>query len=842
MPLGSAEAATATEAAQGAQSSSDDPNQEIIVVGPPLFRDIQAERQLDEDGIASYGLSTIDELIGEVQTELGDDEDQPLILVNGQRINDLSEIGALPVEALRNVQVLPRGAAVRAGGTAGQRVISLTLRRQVRSETLTAAEKIATEGDRYGSRGEAILTNVHGDTRFNVALRARGETSLLESERGIIQPEPRLHYALSGNVIGYPNTSDGIDPLLSALAGETVTVAPLPSTANPVLSDFLAAANNPAVTDLGRFRTLRPKTRNYDLNATYATRLTPWLTSSATVRFGRSLSWSKRGLPPAEFVLSVDNPSSPFSKDVGLAFYGQDPLRSRSRRDNGEANVTLDAVLGKWIGNFNARHVETKDVSRSQRQKTFGAIPLDDNVNPFTSDLTELIAIRNDRASTKSVDNLAQMSLAGPAMKLPAGDLATTVEGRLAWNHLRTNSTFSTNPRGNFRRSEQSIRGTVEVPITSRTNNFLPEIGDLRLTAELSRLHFSDAGTLKHHEVGLIWEPLPLLRLRGGISETDAPAPIQTLGDPVIVTEHVRVFDPLTGTTVDVEQTTGGNASVLPQTTKVRSVSALLRLVPRLNLQLNAEYTDSERRNFLSSLPESSAAVMLAFPDRFLRSGPGCSATPRDLATCQLVSVDLRPVNFDSDQEKRLRWGLSMNKKIGGGQPISASSDKAAGRRAHPSTYFQLTANHTMVFSEKIVIRPGLGSVDLLDGGAVGIGGGRVRHQLDGTAALTSGGLGGRLGVTWRGKSLLDTRIGSTTDTLRFSPLMLVNLRLFADGGRVIPGVKWAKGLRLSLDVVNLTNDRQDVRRSFGETPLQYQPGYRDPIGRTIELEIRKVF
>jgi len=30
------------------------------------------------------------------------------------------------------------------------------------------------------------------------------------------------------------------------------------------------------------------------------------------------------------------------------------------------------------------------------------------------------------------------------------------------------------------------------------------------------------------------------------------------------------------------------------------------------------------------------------------------------------------------------------------------------------------------------------------------------------------------------------------------------------------------------------------VRRS--ETPLQYQPGYRDPVGRTIEFELRKVF
>ena len=72
--------------------------------------------------------------------------------------------------------------------------------------------------------------------------------------------------------------------------------------------------------------------------------------------------------------------------------------------------------------------------------------------------------------------------------------------------------------------------------------------------------------------------------------------------------------------------------------------------------------------------------------------------------------------------------------------------------------------------------------------------------------------------------------------------MLQINLRLFADAGRIIPKEKWAKGMRLSLDVLNLTNDRQRVRDSFGETPLQYQRGYRDPIGRTIEIEFRKVF
>ncbi|HKC01863.1 MAG TPA: hypothetical protein VKC17_00990 [Sphingomicrobium sp.] len=843
--------ANALSTADAAQTSTDPSDQAIIVTAPPLFRDIRPERELDENGIASYGASTIDELLGEVAVDLGDDSDEPLILINGQRVGSLDEIGGLPVEALRNLVVLPRGSAVRAGGTPGQRVISLTLNKRTRAATLTAARKISTDGDWHGSRGEAILTDVRGSTRANLTLRVRDETSLFESDRHIVQPEPSLPYAIGGNVIAYPaNLLAEIDPLLSAAAGHMVTVTPVPAAANPTLADFVPNANQAAVTDLGDFRTLRPKTRNYDLNGTFGTRLAPWLTSTATIRLSRSLSRSQRGLPTALFTLAPTNPSSPFSTDVGLAFYGGQPLHSRSQRDGGEANLTLNGTFGKWISNFNARHSDSRDETRSERQNLFGAIPLDDSIDPFGASLSDLIGVHTDRATARSIGNLAQLSFTGPAAKLPAGDLQAVVEGRIADTRLHSRSSFSVlGGDSKFHRSEQAIRIAADVPLTSRDNNFLSQVGNLGANVEYSRIHYSDAGTLNHHALGLTWEPQPLLRLHGDIEETERPASIQTLGNPVIVSPQVRMFDPLTGDTVDVVQITGGNPTLLPEKTKTRRVAGLLRLVPRLNLQLNAEYTDTDARNFVSSLPEASAAVTLAFPERFVRDVNGV-----------LTTVDLRPVNFDSHREKRLRYGLSLSTTIGGPRraPIRVSApsteesaDAEAERepappprptRSGPPTRLQLSVNHTLVFLDEIRIRPGLNSVDLLEGGAIGIAGGRVRHQLDGTAGLTSGGLGARLGVTWRGPSTLESRIGGLTDTLHFSPLLAVNFRGFVDGARLFGRNSWTHGLRLSLNVLNATNDRQSVRASAGNTPLQYQPDYRDPIGRTVELELRKVF
>lgn len=836
---------TSVAGSEAAAQPSDQQHPEILVVGQALFHDVKPEATLDRDAIDSYGVSTVDELLDEVQSDFGDDVD-PMILVNGERVNGLQDIGAFPVEAIRNLQVLPRGSAVRLGGSTGQRVLSLTLQRKMRAGTLTGAAKTATDGDWHAGRGEALLTYIKGATRANIGLRVRGESPLLESERGIVQPAPIRPYALQGNVVSYPDGLSEIDPLLSALAGQALMIAPVLAIPAPTLGDFAAVGNDPNATDLGNFRTLRPRVRNYDLNGTFATRLAPWLTTNASFRLTRNVNRAIRGLPSGLFRLPAENAFSPFSTDVALLYYGRNPLSSRYARDNGEGRIGFNGRLGQWMGQLGASHSESRDIIDTDRQTTFGFFTFDDSVNPFTSDLSDLIGTTTDRARSRSISDAAQLSLVGPLFTLPAGSVQATLEGRLSWYRFHSRSSFFASSNRDFQRREQALRGAIDVPIASRSVGLLGAIGDLSATAEYGRTHYSDAGGFDHWALGLTWEPLTPVQLRGSIEESDTPPSMQVLGDPVVEVSDVRAFDPLTGETVDVGQITGGNPLLRPEKVKIRRLSSTFDLLRRYNLQLTAEYTDTDARNYLSSVPPASVPVMLAFPDRFIRDADGT-----------LTTVDLRPINFDSHREKRLRWGLNMRAKLKGGNilgraaagesaPDSDSTEEgqapAPAQGRTPSTYLQLSANHTIVFSDKLLIRPGLDNVDLLGGGALGIGGGRVRHQVDATAALTSGGLGARVGVTWRGANRLDTNIGGLTDTLRFSPLLLLNMRVFADASRFLPHSDWAKGLRVSLDVVNLLNDRQSVRDYRGNTPLQYQPAYRDPLGRTIEFEIRKVF
>ncbi|MCL6684707.1 hypothetical protein [Sphingomonas alba] len=835
-------------AADVADTQSGTDVEEITVVGDRMLAQIPPERELDQQGIESYGQSTVDELLGDVLSELGEDE-QPLIMVNGERVDDISDIGGLPVEALKNVQILPRGSAVRVGGAPGQRVVNLNLQKQVRSATVLIAPKFATDGDWTAGRAEGTLTYVRGSTRANLTLKARDESDLLESDRDIIQPDPIHPYAIGGNVIGFPDTSGEIDPLLSAAAGEVVTVAPIPDVANPSLLDFVPNANDATVTDLGHFRTLRPDTRNYDLNGTFATRLAPWLTANIGLRFNHSTRRSLRGLPAALFTLAPTNASSPFSTTVALAEYGTDPLSTRSVHDGGDGSVSFNAHWGSWTGFLNGAHAQSKDVTKTERQGLTGTVPLPDTVDPFTDDVFDLVPVRTDRAESKTTTDKARLSLTGPLFTLPAGPAQATFEGQYIHNKQRSESEFNlVTQKRSFGRGETGLRAAIDLPITS-SDGFGAAMGNLNLSGELSRVHYSDAGNVTNHELGISWEPRRLLRLEADLEQTSLPASVQLLGNPVIVTPEVRTFDPLTGDTVDVTQITGGNPDLNPEKTDVRRVSAIVRLVERLNLELNAEYTDTEEHNYVSYIPEASAAVMLAFPERFVRDLDGT-----------LTTVDLRPVNFDSHREKRFRYGFSLNTKLGGGGPAAgisvpkaaegaddegsreeSLSSKSAGRR-NPATRLSLTATHSIVFKDEIVIRSGLPPVDLLEGGAIGLGGGRVRHQLDATASITSGGLGARVTASWRGKSTLNALDEGGPDRLVFSPVFNLGLRAFADLHRFLPHSDWARSMRLSINVVNATNDRQEVRDSTGDTPLRYQAGYRDPLGRTIEIELRKVF
>src|SRR3546814_6377597 len=131
-----------------------------------------------------------------------------------------------------------------------------------------------TDGGTSEPEAELGLVSITPDGRFSLNLEYERQSRLLESERNIL-PETRDDvYDLAGNITAGPGSTAGeIDPALSALAGVPVTIAGVPASAAdgaPSLANFAAAANQANASDLGRYRTLRPETRQLQANAVYA--------------------------------------------------------------------------------------------------------------------------------------------------------------------------------------------------------------------------------------------------------------------------------------------------------------------------------------------------------------------------------------------------------------------------------------------------------------------------------------------------------------------------------------------------------------------------------------------
>ena len=129
-------------------------------------------------------------------------------------------------------------------------------------------------------------------------------------------------------------------------------------------------------------------------------------------------------------------------------------------------------------------------------------------------------------------------------------------------------------------------------------------------------------------------------------------------------------------------------------------------------------------------------------------------------------------------------------------------------------------------------------------GGDALAGGGVARHSLEGEGGFYYKGLGLRLNGTWGTPTTVRASGLPGSSDLRFGSVAKLNLRGFFDLGQ-LPAAEhtpFLKGARLAFGIGNLFNQRQRVTDGNGLVPLAYQPALIDPLGRTFNLELRKLF
>jgi hypothetical protein len=628
--------------------------------------DIEPEVTLGPADIRSYGVNNISDLLDELAPQTASDRGRgggaPVVLLNGRRISGFGEIRDLPTEAIQRVEILPEEVSLKYGYSADQRVVNIVLRRRFRALVGQAGAATSTDGDGTSTNPEANLVRIHGDQRFTVNLRFQDQASLLESQRDLTSMAAGQPFDLRGNVAALRGAASAeIDPALSALAGQPVTIAGVPSLAAgavPTLADFATTANRANDTDVSRYRTLLPTSRTYSTSLVYAR---PVLGRS-TLTFNGSLSYADtdalRGLPAASLTLPGANPFSPFGSDVGLYRYlDMDPLHQEVGTLTAHAGVGLNGDRGHWrysvTGTFDRTDVHTRtetglDTTGLQAALTAG----DAGVDPFGPLPAALIGpLGIDRVRSVTNSGAINLVAGGPLLSLAAGPVGSNFKLGFEDDRFDGSAIRSGLPQSSdFGRRNANGQINIDVPLASAKEHFLGALGLLSANANLAVRQLSDFGTLHTIGYGLHWVPIKPIDLIASVTDDQGAPTVQQLGAPQVVTPQVRVFDYLTGTTVDVLQVSGGNRALHADDRRVIKLGLTLKPFAKNDFTAIVNYLDTRTRNAIATLPEPTADIETAFPDRFVRDADGT-----------LIRTDASPVNFAREQQNEIRYGFNVS-------------------------------------------------------------------------------------------------------------------------------------------------------------------------------------
>ncbi|NIJ06775.1 hypothetical protein FHS31_000357 [Sphingomonas vulcanisoli] len=614
----------AAKAAKAAADMAADADDEIVVRGqkPPgsVIGDIPPEQTLNPADIRAYGVNSVSDLLDELAPQTtsvrGRGGEAPAVLLNGKRISSFAEIRDVPTEAILRAEILPEEVALKYGFSADQKVVNIVLRRRFRSMTGAVNGGTTTEGGGTGGDANADLFRIQGDNRVNIDGRYNQTDRLLESQRGLTSMSP-----------------DGID--------------------------------------LSPYRTLSPTTRTETLNTVYA-RALGGVSATVNATITGSQSNALQGLPSASLVVPAGDPFLPAGGTVDRTF-GTDALGQRVRSLTEHLGIGANGNFSaKWRWNFTGNYDHGDSRTASETGYDSSAIQArltarDPTLNP-NGDLTGALGgLLTDRA--RSVTNTAntQMVSNGKLFHLPAGDASSTIKigGTLtaidsSSHRANLDQTVSLSRKaGNFQLN-------VDLPIASKANDVLPFLGKLTANANIAVNQLSDLGTLTTWGGGINWSPIANLTFIGSYTNDQGAPTVAQLGNPLLVTAQTRVFDAQKGVTADVISISGGNRNLTNDDRTVIRLGVQFKPLAKSDLNVTINYVKSRIRDAIATLPEPTAAIEGAFPERFVRDADG-----------DLTSVDSRPVNFDREDTQSLRSGFTFSIPLKPSPAVVAAFRKA---------------------------------------------------------------------------------------------------------------------------------------------------------------------
>ena len=875
-----------------AQTESTADADTIVVLASRMFGEVEAPQppllELGVEEIAAYGSGSIAELLEAIAPQVSSargrgDGGGPVILVNGVRISSFRELRSYPPEAIEKVEVFAEEVAQRYGYSPDQRVVNFILKDNYQSREIELEYGQPWDGGYSTQEVEATYLRIDGPSRLNLNLEWNNSSSLTEGERGVIQStapvapgelDPADFRTLVADTASLEGTATWTTTLGDS--GDSLSINGSVDRSDSLRLQGLSALSEPLEVDR--------RSTSYSAGSTLNMGLGDWqLTGTVDGTHAESRSFIDiAGEPGTLLDPGFEEARSKTDRIESVATLRGSPFYLPA----GDVSLTLAA---RYVWNrIQSTDTRNPGVETSlSRGRTAGSA----NISvPLTSRRDNVLSAVGDISLNGSfgVDHLSDF---GTLTDWSAG-LTWGVTDTLTFSasHIARDTAPSLTQLGS------PEIATFNVPVYDLTNNETVLVtvldgGNPALPEQSQR----------DWKFGAVWD-LPFLErsnlsvdyIRNKSTDVASSFPILT---PVIEAAFPdRVTRAADGTLLQIDQrpvtfarqnverlqfglnlsgsissdegqaadgdgaqgrgNRGGPATMAGDGPPAGGPpggaggQAAAR-DPERFAAMRERFCGDEGQTLAQRLVEAEANGTLGSDD--------LAIPPQMLERFRGDDGKIDPARVNAFRDRVCSSDGPPAGPPGGGQGAGGPPGAGAGAggggfrgglgrmaRGGPPGGGRWFANlqYTLDLENKVLVAEGGPLLDLLDGDAAS-GGTSPRHSANARAGLFKDGYGVIASASYVGSARLDgTGLPGSTD-LRFGDYATLDVRTFFNFDSqedLVAKVPLLKGTRISFDIENIFDSRQKVTDSTGTVPLRYQPFLVDPVGRSFEIELRKLF
>ncbi len=651
------------------------PSEQVTVVSSPLpmlgeYMDSPVS-VIERDQIAQTGAATLAELLayhskvafstpdgiyasGAQFAEMrGVGADHTLVLINGRRAyataSDVSvnafDLATIPIAAVERVEISYDSASIRHGTDAIGGVVNVILKQAV--ETPTAEISFGAASGEADQRRFSVSVGTNSEHSHAALVFDYFEAaSAMGYERDRWADEDWTRFGGSDNRTRYGSPANFRSLDGSDLPGLGSSFAALQATSDSSLTLRPGHVN---LRGLNAYRSISPDRRRLGISG-FGSRSLGTSILSIEVLAGRRNSALTLAPNTVAGIFGAAHPQNPFGQDVFVEalLTGLPTPKVEVESNILRAGVSLHGPLRHW--EYSLSLVSSDD--RSRRALSNVTDPLAVAHSLITADADEALNVisptpgagnishglfRPDKISRYAIGATQFAgSVGGPLLSLPAGDISS----EFGLERRRESVSFDRNV-GERSRDVTSAFAQLRIPVIGSAMT-VPAIRELSLSLGIRRDSYSDVSTANRTQFGATWQPLALVKMHVGISESFRPPSLYDLHFPRL-TLPTQVIDPRRNEVVPIVVITGGNSDLDPTTGSSRNYGISIGKESGWRVSLN--HWEIQMHDRISLLPFFGLLAHEGETDRVVRADP----SEADLAAGRpgpLTAVDISRVNF----------------------------------------------------------------------------------------------------------------------------------------------------------------------------------------------------